>query len=125
MGIESVLQLLDVGGALMVRRLDAVQLCMEVDPLRDARLEVCREEPGLALPVLDLVALGLGVVRELGYLLLARLELLRLLLELPGLSPTDSLQMSRFGLNVKEDQQGILSKDAQRDHTPYASPPRK
>ena len=79
---------------------------MQVDLLRGARLEVCREEPGLALPVLDLVVLGLGVVRELGYLLLAQLELLRLLLELPGLSPTNSLQMSRFGLML-----GNISKE--------------
>ena len=57
MGIESVLQLLDLGGALVVCRLDAVELCVEVDLLRGARLEVRREEPGLVLPVLGLVAL--------------------------------------------------------------------
>ena len=85
MGVEGVLQLLDPGGALVVCRLDAVQLCVEVDLLRVARLEVRREEPGLVLPVLGLVALRLGVVRELGDLLVARFEFLCLLLDLPGL----------------------------------------
>ena len=79
------LQLLDLRGALVVCRLDAVQLCVEVDLLRGARLEVCREEPGLVLPVLGLVALRLGVVFELGDLLVARFEFLCLLLDLPGL----------------------------------------
>ena len=50
------LQLLDLRGALVVCRLDAVQLCVEVDLLRVARLEVRREDPGLVLPVLGLVA---------------------------------------------------------------------
>ena len=104
MGIESVLQLLDVGGALMVRRLDAVQLCVEVDLLRVARLEVCRQDPGLVLPVLGLVALRLGVVRELGDLLLTRLDLLCLLLELLGLALGSALEAVRLCLKVQDRQ---------------------
>ena len=104
MGIESMLQLLDVGGALMVRRLDAVQLCVEVDLLRVARLEVCREDLGLVLPVLGLVALRLGVVRKLGDLLVARLDLLCLLLELPGLALESELEAVCLGLTVEERQ---------------------
>ena len=99
-GLEGVLQLLDLGGALEVCRLDAVQLCVEVDPLRVARLEVRREEPGLVLPVLGLVALGLGVVRELGDLLLVRLDLLCLLLELLGLTLRSGLETVRLCLEV-------------------------
>ena len=98
------LQLLDLRGALVVCRLDAVQLCVEVDLLRGARLEVRREEPGLVLPVLGLVALRLGVVRELGDLLVARLEFLCLLLELSGLALRSRLEAIRLGLEVGERQ---------------------
>ena len=98
------LQLLDLRGTLVVCRLDAVQLCVEVDPLRGARLEVRREDPGLVLPVLGLVALRLGVMSELGDLLLARLDLLCLLLELSGLALRSRLEAIRFGLEVEERQ---------------------
>ena len=98
--MEGVLQLLDLRGALVVCRLDAVQLCVEVDLLRGARLEVCREEPGLVLPVLGLVALRLGVVRELGDLLLTRLDLLCLLLELLSLTLRSGLETVRLCLEV-------------------------
>ena len=98
--VEGVLQLLDRGGALVVCRLDAVQLCVEVDLLRGARLEVRREEPDLVLPVLGLEARGLGVVRELGDLLLVRLDLLCLLLELLGLTLRSGLETVRLCLEV-------------------------
>ena len=94
------LQLLDLRGALVVCRLDAVQLCVQVDLLRGASLEVRREEPGLVLPVLGLVARGLGVLRELGDLLVARLDLLCLLLELPGLALRSALEAVRLCLEV-------------------------
>ena len=100
LGVEGVLQLLDLRGALVVCRLDAVQLCVEVDLLRGARLEVCREEPGLVLPVLGLVARGLAVVRKLSDLLLARLEFLCLLLELLGLALRSGLEAVRLCLEV-------------------------
>ena len=104
MGVEGVLQLLDLRGALVVCRLDAVQLCVEVDPLRVARLEVRGEEPGLVLPVLGLVALRLGVVPKLGDLLVARLDLLCLLLKLPGLALESELEAVCIGLTVEERQ---------------------
>ena len=94
------LQLLDLRGAPVVCRHDAVQLCVEVDLLRGARLEIRREEPGLVLPVLGLVALRMGVVRELGDLLLARLDLLCLLLELLGLTLRSGLETVRLCLEV-------------------------
>ena len=94
------LQLLDLRGAPVVCRHDAVQLCVEVDLLRGARLEVRREEPGLVLPVLGLVALRLGVVRKLGDLLLTRLEFLCLLLELLGLTLRSGLETVRLCLEV-------------------------
>ena len=94
------LQLLDLRGALVVCRLDAVQLCVQVDLLRVARLEVCREDLGLVLPVLGLVALRLGVVRELGDLLLVRLDLLCLLVELLGLTLRSGLETVRLCLEV-------------------------
>ena len=94
------LQLLDLRGALVVCRLDAVQLCVEVDLLRVARLEIRREEPGLVLPVLGLVALRLGVVRKLGDLLVARLDLLCLLLELLSLTLRSGLETVRLCLEV-------------------------
>ena len=94
------LQLLDLRGAPVVCRHDAVQLCVEVDLLRGARLEVRREEPGLVLPVLGLVALRLGVERELGDLLLVRLDLLCLLLELLGLTLRSGLETVRLCLEV-------------------------
>ena len=98
------LQLLDLRGALVVCRLDAVQLCVEVDLLRGARLEVRREDPGLVLPVLGLVARGLGVVRELCDLLLARLDLPCLLLDLLGLALRSRLEAVCLGLTVEERQ---------------------
>ena len=104
MGVEGVLQLLDLRGALVVCRLDAVQLCVEVDLLRVARFEIRREDPGLLLPVLGLVARGLGIVRELSDLLLARLDLLCLLLELSGLALRSRLEAIRLGLEVGERQ---------------------
>ena len=66
MGVEGALQLLDLRRALVVCRLDAVHLCVEVDPLRVARFEVRRDELGLVLPVLGLVTLEFGAVRVLG-----------------------------------------------------------
>ena len=94
------LQLLNLRGALVVCRLDAVELCVEVDLLRGARLEVRREEPGLVLPVLGLVALRLGVVCELCDLLVARLDLLCLLLELLSLTLRSGLETVRLCLEV-------------------------
>ena len=98
------LQLLDLRGAPVVCRHDAVELCVEVDLLRGARLEVRGEEPGLVLPVLGLFTIGLGVVGELGDLLLARLDLLCLLLELSGLALRSRLEAIRLGLEVEERQ---------------------